>query len=164
MAWVSGVDQVPGYLVTAADWNNYLGTDSDKGVNYLKTELDKIGDISFADQSGSRAIGTLTYQASTKVRFVSATVYCVMNAADGELNSTARTTFKTDDSSPASVAVSYGGFNLMNLSGLSVENQTIKVAFPQTVIVQDSHYFGESDDSFGDGSVDLLEWVEWDLM
>jgi len=44
MAWVAGADVITGDLITAAQWNNYMGAAG--SLEYLKTEADKLDDIS----------------------------------------------------------------------------------------------------------------------
>jgi len=63
MAWVAGADVSTGELITAAQWNNYLGASG--SIEYLKTEADRIDDISHDEPS--RALTTIYHNTSSKV-------------------------------------------------------------------------------------------------
>ena len=65
MAWNAGVDKAVGELVTAANWNDYLGTAG--SLEYLKVEVDRL-DASFA--LPVRSLET-PYQNGTKLRSIS---------------------------------------------------------------------------------------------
>lgn len=74
MAWTAGVTRTTGDLISAADWNSYLGAAG--SLDYLKAETDKLDDISSSTPANS--LDTI-YQNSTKIRFVLVTVIVVVN-------------------------------------------------------------------------------------
>ena len=51
MAFVAGVDRTTGDIVTATFWNNYNGASG--SIDFLKTEADKLDDITIAASQGS---------------------------------------------------------------------------------------------------------------
>jgi len=65
MGWNAGVTRTTGDLITAADWNKYLGASG--SLDYLKTEADKHNDCSHA--SPARSPDT-QYQNGDKIRIV----------------------------------------------------------------------------------------------
>jgi len=92
MAWYDGVDVATGDLITAANWNNYLGLTG--SIMYLKTQTDKLDDVSHTEPT--RAIGTIYQNTSGKIRFVTVTLspsagntiaalYCDANASPTDL-------------------------------------------------------------------------------
>uniref|UniRef100_A0A6M3IY76 Uncharacterized protein n=1 Tax=viral metagenome TaxID=1070528 RepID=A0A6M3IY76_9ZZZZ len=167
MAWVSGVDKTPGYLVTAADWNNYLGADADKGVNYLKTEMDKVGDCSFVDQTASRAFydgtGATDYTNGSKIRLALVTVDHQLYALDGELNNSAYGTPATDSGTAPTYAVGFVGWVSCNLSGLLGEIQRLRAYNPVLMAMLPGEDYWVDDTKLGDGGLWLQDWMEWDL-
>ena len=70
MAWVAGADVLTGDLITAAQWNNYLGAAG--SIEYLKTETDKLDDITHTEPV--RAVDTVYQNVSGKLRLVTVTV------------------------------------------------------------------------------------------
>ncbi len=70
MAWIAGVTRTTGDLITAADWNNYLGAAG--SLDYLKTETEKLDDVSHAEPS--RALDTI-YQNGAKIRIITVSLH-----------------------------------------------------------------------------------------
>ena len=71
MGWTAGADVSTGDLITAAQWNNYLGATG--SLEYLKTETDKLDDVTHSEPS--RALGTIYQNTSGKLRFVTVQIY-----------------------------------------------------------------------------------------
>ena len=91
MAWYDGVNVATGDLITAANWNNYLGLTG--SLMYLKTQTDKLDDITHTEPT--RVFGTIYQNTSGKIRFVTVNfgasaygnvgVYCDANASPTNL-------------------------------------------------------------------------------
>uniref|UniRef100_A0A6H1ZQJ3 Uncharacterized protein n=2 Tax=viral metagenome TaxID=1070528 RepID=A0A6H1ZQJ3_9ZZZZ len=78
MAWTAPRTWVVGELVTAAIMNTYIRDNQD----YIKTEIDKLDDVSYVDQTGARALNT-NYQNGTKIRFMNVTLTNNLNDTNG---------------------------------------------------------------------------------
>uniref|UniRef100_A0A6M3KP52 Uncharacterized protein n=1 Tax=viral metagenome TaxID=1070528 RepID=A0A6M3KP52_9ZZZZ len=160
MGWTAGADVTTGDLVTSATWNNYLGASG--SIEYLKTEADRIDDLSFADQTGVNALDT-TYTNGANLRLVLVTINSAVAAADGELNGDAFVVVKSDSATPPVTELGYAGFRDIDLSGLAVEAQVLEADFCISFLVLPGEKYRVEDNSSGDGTATVVKWVEWDL-
>jgi len=135
MGWTAGVTRTTGDLITAAQWNSYLGASG--SLDYLKNEVDKIDDVS--GSAPSRALDTI-YQNSTKIRLVVLTG--IFNVDGEEIH------IYIGPSSPPSVYVGCieTRFN---------ENNDIPITF----IVPPSYYYR----AVSAGSPNINTWYEFNL-
>jgi len=133
MAWVAGADVSTGELITAAQWNNYLGASG--SMEYLKTEADKLDDVS--DTEPSRAFDTIYENTSGKIRIV------IISVA---LTSSEGASFEIGSSSPPTDEIWRSG---------NVENEC-----PITAIVPPGYFYRLNDDL---GTPTLYQWHEYDL-
>ena len=135
MAFTAGVKKTVGDLLTAAQWNNYYGASS--SVDFLKTEADKIDDVSQAQPA--RSVGTNYQNNSGKIRLVT----IVMNVGAGELCN-----FRIGSSSPPGTYV------------VLMENASASaMVFSGSFLVPLSWYYKVV---VGDGPPTLRKWTEWD--
>ena len=91
MAWYDGVNVATGDLITAANWNNYLGLTG--SIMYLKTQTDKLDDVSHTEPT--RVLGTIYQNTSAKIRFITVAfaasvtgtikAYCDANASPTDI-------------------------------------------------------------------------------
>ena len=146
MAWVDGIDLTTGDLVTEADWNNYLGADG--SIDYLKTETDKIDDISQAQPA--RVLGTVYQNTSGKTRVVTVSV-----SNGGTSLDTYGVFAFVGASSPPTTGVGDAK------SGLIDPTASGQWCCSVTFIVMPNYYYRVTDE--GTGSTSLSEWTEWDL-
>lgn len=140
MAWVAGADVSTGDLITAAQWNNYLGASG--SLEYLKGETDKLDDCSHSEPS--RAKDTIYQNTSGKVRFVTIAIEVdggVAEYAEAEIGS----------SSPPTITVAPIG----HASGVGGDEE-LSLSF----IVPPSWYYRLTEST---GTIEIREWHEWDL-
>lgn len=65
MAWTAGITRTTGDLISAADWNGYLGASG--SLDYLKINNDKVTNIDFTMPSRDFDVG---YQNGSQTRIV----------------------------------------------------------------------------------------------
>ena len=137
MAWSAGVTRSTGDLVTAAQWNNYLGASG--SLDYLKTEADKHDDCSVA--SPSRALDTI-YQNGSKTRVVAVTI---SNSGAGE-----GVYIEIGSSSPPTTDVLR-----MTTAAAGIERDAVVFVVPANWYYRIATYAG---------SPTILYTTEWDLL
>ena len=145
MAFTAGATVITGDLVTAAMWNNYMGAAG--SIDYLKTEADKIDDVSHAEPA--RAIGTVYQNTSGKIRYVAVTFTC-------DLGEDHHAWAYIGAASPPTTIV--GGAGVTNPDGGVATIMNLCVSF---IVLLDYYY--EVDAGGGDVDPTLVEWHEWDL-
>lgn len=136
MAWTAGVTRTTGDLITAAQWNSYLGAAG--SLDYLKGEADKLPTVSFS--APSRAIGTV-YQNSSKIRLV---------AVEARLGSNEVLT--------CYIGTTTAG--LVDVGSMINETDYDYIHSVTTFIVPPSYYYKASNEGT---DPTLQEWHEWDL-
>lgn len=134
MAWTAGVTRTTGDLITAAQWNSFLGASG--SLDYLKTQTDKLDDVSFSQPA--RALDTI-YQNSTKIRIV--TITGIFNAAEDIW-----------------ILIGSGtppGTYIAGIEWSLAEN----VDLPITFVVPPNWYY----EAEATGTPQINKWGEWDL-
>lgn len=135
MGWTSGPDRSTGDLITAAQWNLLLGSNS--SINYLKDYMDYATDV-----APTRVLDTEYENDSSQLRLCLVTVTC----ADGE-----RVEVKTGSSSPPTTVVG-------RVSAELEAGDWIEV--PITFLVKPDWFYKLVSTS----TPILIAWREWDLM
>jgi len=136
MGWYAGENVYTGQLITAAQWNNYLGADG--SLDYLKVQTDRL-DLVDQDQP-SRALDTI-YQNITRLRVVLVTVY---------LNPSETVAVYVGAASPPDI--------LIDVLRNNVNADLISSS--STFIVKPSHYY---EVTTKDGTPTIVSWTEWSL-
>ena len=136
MGWYAGENVNTGQLITAAQWNNYLGADG--SLDYLKVQTDRL-DLVDQDQP-SRALNTI-YQNSTRLRVVLVTIYLDPNAG---------VYVYVGAASPPDI--------LIDVLRNNVNADLISSS--STFIVKPSHYY---EVTTSEGTPDIYTWTEWNL-
>ena len=136
MGWYAGENVYTGQLITAAQWNNYLGADG--SLDYLKVQTDRL-DLVDQDQP-SRALDTI-YQNITRLRVVLVTIYLDPNAG---------VYVYVGAASPPDILIDRL-YN--NASG-------DWISMSSTFIVKPSHYYEVTVIA---GTPDIVRWTEWSL-
>lgn len=139
MAWTAGADVTTGDLITAAQWNSYLGAAG--SLDYLKAEADKHNDCSYSDVTGSRALDTI-YQNGSKLRLVCITI----QNDSGEVPAV-----WIGSSSPPTNEVC----SSVNATGFG------HIGHVHTFLVPANWYY-ECESAFG--APQMMSWIEWDLL
>lgn len=162
MAWNDGEDVSTGQIITAARWNNYMGASG--SLMYLKTEADKLDDISAVDQTSSRAIdGTVYQNTGGKIRIVAVSARFHTDASDGDLLGRSYILAECDASTPPSQDVDCAGINCY-LHGLSVTNNYMQGWGTVIFAVNPSYYYKVTETHDNDGLAPVLQkWLEWDV-
>lgn len=136
MAWEAGADVTTGDLITAAQWNSYLGATG--SIEYLKTEADKLDDISQA--TPAKAEDTIYQNTTCYMRVVLITA----NIDAGE-----QYEIEVEDATPPTTKVGYLG------------DSGTPEAYPSiTFFVPYGWYYRCAT---ADGNPTIKEWAEWDL-
>jgi len=138
MGWYAGENVYTGQLITAAQWNNYLGADG--SLDYLKVQTDRL-DLVDQDQP-SRALDTI-YQNITRLRVVLVSVHLDPN--DGVY-------VYVGAASPPDILIDRL-YNSTNANSISMSS---------TFIVKPSYYY-ELVTGTGAGAPDIFKWTEWSL-
>ena len=133
MGWYAGENVNTGQLITAAQWNNYLGADG--SLNYLKNRLDLVDQ----DQP-SRALDTI-YQNNTRLRVVLVAIY---------LNPNSSVCVYIDAASPPDILIDW----VRNNANADL------ISMSSTFIVKPSHYY---EVKTGTGTPSIWRWTEWSL-
>ena len=136
MGWYAGENVYTGQLITAAQWNNYLGADG--SLDYLKVQTDRL-DLVDQDQP-SRALDTI-YQNITRLRVVLVTVY---------LNPSETVAVYVGAASPPDILID----QLRNNANADL------ISMSSTFIVKPSHYY---EVTTSEGSPVMSSWTEWSL-
>jgi len=136
MGWYAGENVYTGQLITAAQWNNYLGADG--SLDYLKVQTDRL-DLVDQDQP-SRALNTI-YQNITRLRVVLVTIYLDPNAG---------VYVYVGAASPPDILID----RLHNNANAAL------ISISSTFIVKPSYYY-ELVTSIGTPSI--WKWTEWSL-
>jgi len=142
MAWTAGVTRTTGDLITAAQWNSFLGASG--SLDYLKVEVDKLDDCAY-NPTPSRALDTVYQNTSGKIRIV---------AVEGRMNI-------------LEVLNCYIGTSTAALGDVGMVSNEIESGTAGdythgvvTFVVPPSYYYKASTEGTG---VSLQEWKEWDL-
>jgi len=138
MGWYAGENVNTGQLITAAQWNNYLGADG--SLDYLKVQTDRL-DLVDQDQP-SRALDTI-YQNITRLRVVLVTVHLDPN--DGVY-------VYVGAASPPDILIDRLRNDNTNVDAL--------ISMSSTFIVKPSHYYKVTTI---EGAPSIFTWTEWDL-
>jgi len=141
MAWVSGEDVSTGELITAAQWNNYMGASG--SLEYLKGQTDRLDGLSHDEPL--RAMDTIYQNTSGKNLFVAVSLSIDGDAAE-------QATAQIGSGTPPGITVAD-----LKL-GTTATSAAMRVSC--TFIVQPGWYYRVVSDS---GSPWLLEWHEWEL-
>lgn len=136
MAWVAGADVTTGDLITAAQWNTYLGAGGD--IDLLKIETDKIDDIS---QTIPGNADDTIYLNGTHFRLV-----CV----SADLDADEKYQIFVENATPPTIQIG----ELSN--GATGDRITPSITF----IVPPGWYYEVSTEA---GAPSIDTWVEWDL-
>ena len=136
MGWYAGENVNTGQLITAAQWNNYLGADG--SLDYLKVQTNRL-DLVDQDQP-SRALNTI-YQNSTRLRVVLVSIY---------LNPNSGVCVYVDAASPPDILIDWVR-NGANADWISTSS---------TFIVKPSHYY---EVTTYEGTPFIYSWTEWSL-
>ena len=136
MAWTSGVTRTTSDLVTAANWNSYLGAGG--SLDYLKDETDK---LYVASYSNPTRVHETQYQNGSKIRICCVT-FIMAEGRGGAIRIGSASASNT-------VARCYNGGS--NLDDIIV---------PITAVIPPNWYYGSYD--YLD-SPTMSEWIEWDL-
>ena len=143
MAWTTPITWSTGQIVTGIQLNEQVRDNE----SYLKTEVDKIDDISFVSHTATtRALAT-NYQASTKIRFVTAHVTGTVNAGVPAMAAYIGST------SPAATYVRGQGAEHIEATN---EAKGISIGF----IVPPTWYYRV----IADAPLAFYSWSEWDLL
>jgi len=136
MGWYAGENVYTGQLITAAQWNNYLGADG--SLDYLKVQTDRL-DLVDQDQP-SRALDTI-YQNITRLRVVLVTVF--LDPAEGVY-------VYVGAASPPNIIID----QLCNTANADY------IAMSSTFIVKPSYYYKVTT---SEGAPSIYTWTEWSL-
>lgn len=151
MAWTAPRTWTTAEIVTAGMMNEQVRDNE----LYLKTETDKLDDVSQGDVTGSRAIdGTVYQNTSGKIRIV--TVQCVLTKTNAAQYS--RVTFCSDAN--ASPTTQIGRMALQPDTAALGGDLIVEMAF--TFVVPPNYYYKATETHTGDVST-LSDWFEWDL-
>lgn len=150
MAWTAGVTRTTGDLITAANWNSYLGAAG--SLDYLKSAADtNASDITTIENqlddcsssAPSRALDTI-YQNGSKTRIVTAGI----SLDDGEA-------VRIDIGSDSPPATAVCGIDTGSGSGVS------GLSMPITFIIPANWYYRIL---IATGTPVKQYWHEWDLL
>jgi len=135
MAWVAGADVSTGQLITAAQWNNYMGTSG--SLTYLKGQTDRLDNLTHSEPS--RALDTIYHNTTGKIKFVTLQVFC---------SGTESVKIFVGSATPPTTFLGYISTNgdIVNLMA----------TFP---VLPDYYYKAE----IFAGAPTIQEWHEWDL-
>ena len=136
MGWYAGENVYTGQLITAAQWNNYLGADG--SLDYLKVQTNR---LNLVDQDQpSRALDTI-YQNSTRLRVVLVSV---------QLDPNEGVYVYVGAASPPNILIDrlYHGAD------------AVLISMSSTFIVKPSHYYKVTT---SEGTPDIYSWTEWSL-
>jgi len=141
MAWTAPTTRSTGDLITASIWN----TDLKDNLDYLKTEADKLNDVTQTDQTGSRAVdGTIYQNTGGKVRLVTVTLETVALADEYYAKA------YCENATPPTIIV----------AKVTGETYDASDGFGcMTFIVPPSSYYKVTET--GDGVLEA--WLEWDI-
>ena len=136
MGWYAGENVYTGQLITAAQWNNYLGADG--SLDYLKVQTNRL-DLVDQDQP-SRALDTI-YQNSTRLRVVLVSV---------QLDPYEGVYVYVGAASPPDIVID----QLLNTANADL------ISVSSTFIVKPSHYYKVAT---SEGTPSIYSWTEWSL-
>jgi len=164
MAWVSGEDVSTGELITAAQWNNYMGASG--SMEYLKTEADRIPTISHAEPA--RAIETKYQYTGDGFLFVTVTVELNMdidNAVDGYgyAFGEAKVLAKTDSAATPTTIVAQAILFVDEVMGTGT-NEGFSITVSLSFFVEPNHYYWvDGSNAYSGDPPTLIDWHEWEL-
>lgn len=138
MAWVAGNDVTTGDLITAAQWNNYLGVTG--SLEYLKTETDKLDDVSHSEPGNAK--DTIYQNTSGKFRLVTVSISITSGVAAQAIAYIGAAT------PPTTVVVN------------SYYDGTASIYLTFSFIVPNNYYYKVTEAA---GTITILEWHEWDF-
>lgn len=141
-------------LITAAQWNNYLGVAG--SLEYLKDYADRIDNfvmrdgttVAYASPAGARAKSTIYQNTSGCIRFCSVTCNCSADPATGHI-----ATAQVENANPPTITVGLYGqpssdFSVNDIYGVL------------TFFVPDDYYYRVNETSV---TIGISAWIEWDL-
>ena len=144
MAWVAGADVTTGDLITAAQWNNYMGVAG--SLDFLKAAIDDCvmrdgTDVAYASPAGARAKGNIYQNTSGKIREVA---ICITGAAVGDGGDV-----DVENANPPTTRVAQlyveGAFSTANA----------------TFFVPPGSYYRLVEVS---ATITVSDWIEWDIL
>jgi len=149
MAWVAGSDVTTGDLITAAQWNNYLGATG--SLEYLQSWTQN-------DVTGARAIDATVYRnTSDFILIVLINVNVEIDDVTGVGSSTV--TIHSDTATPPTTQIASLEINIGGWGGDATDLETDLAA---TFVVLPGNYYKATKANAGDGKVPvLLDWFEW---
>ena len=144
MAFNAGVTKSTGDLIDAPDWNKYMGASG--SIDFLKTEVDTLDDVSQSVVTGSRDIASTVFQnTSGKIR-IATVVFETTNGATLDA-----VQFLSDSSTPPTTSI--------GIVGKKAAQADPFASFSFTFVVVPSNYYKAANL----GSASLTKWVEYDL-
>ena len=159
MAWTAPTTRSTGDLITASIWN----VDLKDNLDYLKTEVDKLDDVSQSDVTGSRLINATVYQnTSGKTRIATLNVeFSVLDLA-GTPGGSGQVIIVSDTSASPTTEV---GLMLLSFLAISLTDiDYVKSVASSTFVVPNNSYYKATAATAGDGVAPVLHnWFEWDL-
>jgi len=154
MGWTAGVDVTTGDLITAAQWNNFLGASG--SLEYLQSWTQN-------DVTASRAInGTVYRNTDDKIKIVSINIRSnIDDDGAGGIVGQSDIQIHSDAATPPTTLVAQVGavYNLIAAAGASdyLDNK-VQAVF----IVLPSNYYKATPVISGAGAnPTLLDWFEW---
>ncbi len=158
------VESKSGDLITAAQWNLYLGVAS--SIDYLKTETDKLDDMSASDVTGSRAVNGTVYQnTSGKIRMVLVQVRTRVNDdGAGSISGTSFIQVHCDAATPPTTLITQGGLDIEIDDGGQSAAAFVQSYASLVFAVPLNYYYKATGSNVTNGIVPVLgTWFEWDL-
>lgn len=154
MAWTAGADVIVGDLITAAQWNNYLGAAG--SLEYLQSWQQN-------DATGARAIDGTEYQNTTDfIRIV--TINCLLEVEDngaGDITGECYVVIHCENVSPPTIWVN----QMLLYPNMNTGNFTVadflQVRISSTFVVLPGYYYKATETSPANTTVTLADWFEW---
>lgn len=145
MGFTAGSSLNVGATVTHTQWNSYYGAAG--SIDYLKTEADKVDDVSMsADVVGSRALATVYQNTSGKVMVVS-----VSGHAAASTSPRIQAYVEVGDNTPD-----------VQVASVELDNNTADCSDGSlTFVVPPTAYYMVTSSTGGD--ITLRNWFEWGL-
>lgn len=156
MGWIAGSDVSTGDIITAAQWNNYMGAAG--SLEYLKTEADKHDDVTKQDVTASRAIDATVYEnTSGKTKLV--VVSAIMEVEGGSAGDSEMLAH-TDSANPPTEQV-----DMAEVATQGALGEDIVVRGKLIFIVKAGEYYKVTATGAAGGVTPILiDWIEYDLL
>jgi len=156
MAWTAGVTRTTGDLITAAQWNSFLGA-----AGSLDFVHDALDDVTGAEPT--RALNTIYQNTSGKIRLVIIEVGYWLQTSDTVLTGDSLGAAKIGSASPPTTVVATVGIYTYGIT--SATSGIIRGNDAATFIVPPGYYYKLETSISGDGQTPVLhDWYEWDLL